>query len=265
MTYSSSNGQWVCTQIKDRNGNYITINYNSAGNISTIVDTLERTVTFNYDGNARLQTITQPWTVGGSSTTHTWATFSYSNITIDTNFSGVYMLWPQDNATMSVLTAVEFADGSHVDFEYSAFGQVNKVKRYASNDTLQSQTRYVYDTPSADVPRVTDRYDWARYWNGDTDGSVAAGEEARTQFTTGLSGGVMTAPDNTVYKEFYSSSTWQRGLTTSTEIWVSSTKQKWTTATWTQDNTSVSYFLNPKVTETNVYDSASNRRAAASL
>lgn len=260
MTYSAANGQWVCTQIKDRNGNYLTINYNSAGNISTIVDTLERIVTFNYDGNSHLQTITQSWTVGGSATTHTWATFTHGNITIDTNFSGVYMLWPQDDTTMSVLTEVSFADGSHVDFEYNAFGQVNKVKGYASDDTLQSQTRYVYDTPSADVPRVTDRYAWARYWNGDTNGSVASGEEARTQFTTGLSGGVMTAPDNTVYKEFYASSGWQRGLTTSTEIWVSSTKEKWTTTSWTQDNTSVSYSLNPRVDETNVYDSASNRR-----
>jgi YD repeat-containing protein len=260
MTYSASNGQWVCTQIKDRNGNYLTINYNSSGNISTIVDTLERTITFNYDGNAHLQTITQLWTVSGSSVTHTWATFSYDNITIDTNFSGVYMLWPQDNATMSVLTEVAFADSTHIEFEYNAFGQVNKVKGYASNDTLQSQTRYIYDTPSADVPRVTDRYDWARYWNGDIDGTVASGEEARTQFTTGFSGGVMTASNNTIYKEFYASSGWQRGLTTSTEIWVSSSKEKWTTASWTQDNTSVSYFLNPRVDETNVYDSASNRR-----
>lgn len=122
------------------------------------------------------------------------------------------MLWPQDGATISVLTEVGFADGSHVDFEYSDFGQVNKVKRYASDDSLQSQSRYVYTSPSGDVPRVTDRYDWARYWNTDTNGSVASGEEARTQFTTGLSGGVMTAPDNTVYKEFYGSSKWQRGL-----------------------------------------------------
>lgn len=62
MTFSSANGQWVCTQIKDRNGNYITINYNGSGNISTIVDTLDRTITFNYDSNAHLQTITQTWT-----------------------------------------------------------------------------------------------------------------------------------------------------------------------------------------------------------
>jgi hypothetical protein len=259
MTYTLSNGQWVCTQVKDRNGNYLTVNYNSAGDISTIVDTLERTITFNYS-SGKLQSITQPWTVGGSSVTHTWASFTHSNITIDTNFSGVYMLWPQDNATMSVLTRITLGDGSYLDFEYNAFGQVNKVKGYASNATLQSQTRFVYDTPTADCPRATDEYEWARYWNGDTDGTVASGEEARTQFTTGISGGIKTTPDNTVYKEFYASSSWERGLTTLTEVWVGTTKEKWATASWTQDSTNVSYFLNPKVTETNVYDDAGNRR-----
>jgi YD repeat-containing protein len=265
MSYSVSNGQWVCTQIKDRNGNYITVNYNGAGNISSVVDTLARTITFNYDSNSHLQTITQTWTVGGSATTHTWATFSHDNKSIDTNFSGVYMLWPQDNTNVSVLTQVGFANGSHVDFEYNDYGQVNKVKRYASTGTgsLQSQTRYVFDSPSDDSPRVTDRYDWAKNWNGDTNGTVASGEEARTQFTTGSSSGVMTTPDNTIYKEFYGSSLYQRGLTTSTEVWVSSSKLKWTSTSWTQDNTSVAYWLNPRVSETNIYDAASNRRRTA--
>jgi YD repeat-containing protein len=37
-------------------------------------------------------------------------------------------------------------------------------------------------------------------------------------------------------------------------------RKKWTTLQWTQDNTGVSYLLNPRVTETNVYDDAGNRR-----
>lgn len=39
-------------------------------------------------------------------------------------------------------------------------------------------------------------------------------------------------------------------------------KQKWTTASWTQDNTNLSYQQNPRVTETNIYDAAGNRRRA---
>ena len=37
-------------------------------------------------------------------------------------------------------------------------------------------------------------------------------------------------------------------------------RQKWTTTAWTQDNTSVAYEVNPRVTETNVYDASGNRR-----
>jgi len=61
MSYTKFENEWQCTQIKDRNGNYITINHNSFGDITTVVDTLGRTITFNYDGNANLATITQAW------------------------------------------------------------------------------------------------------------------------------------------------------------------------------------------------------------
>jgi len=37
-----------CTQIKDRNGNYLSLTYTSGGEISTITDTLGRVLAFNY-------------------------------------------------------------------------------------------------------------------------------------------------------------------------------------------------------------------------
>jgi YD repeat-containing protein len=52
------NTEWRCTQIKDRNGNYVTVNYDWLGHITTITDTLGRVVTFNYDTNANLTSIT---------------------------------------------------------------------------------------------------------------------------------------------------------------------------------------------------------------
>ena len=69
---------------------------------------------------------------------------------------------------------------------------------------------------------------------------------------------VMTAPDGTIYKEYYGTG-WQKGLTTASEVWSGGVRQKWTTRAWTQDNTSVGYQLNPRVTETNVYDVSGNR------
>lgn len=86
----------------------------------------------------------------------------------------------------------------------------------------------------------------------------------------GDSSHTMTTMDGTVYKEFYGTG-YQRGLVTQTEVWGKdnpndqsspSIKQKWTTNTWTQDNTGVSYQTNPRVTETNVFDASGNRRRA---
>ncbi|HLA12147.1 MAG TPA: DUF4214 domain-containing protein [Pyrinomonadaceae bacterium] len=48
MTYAKFNTQWRCTQIKDRNGNYLTVNYSWQGNLSNVTDTLGRVVNFNY-------------------------------------------------------------------------------------------------------------------------------------------------------------------------------------------------------------------------
>ena len=65
-------------------------------------------------------------------------------------------------------------------------------------------------------------------------------------------------------KEYYGTG-WQRGLTTLSEVWSGGVRQKWTTMTWTQDNTSVGYEVNPRVTETNVYDAGGNRRRTVSI
>ena len=84
--------------------------------------------------------------------------------------------------------------------------------------------------------------------------------QVTTQYSVAGDGAcVLTAPDGTIYKEYYGTG-WQKGLTTLSEIWSGGVRQKWTTTAWTQDNTSVGYEMNPRVTETNVYDASGNRR-----
>ena len=84
--------------------------------------------------------------------------------------------------------------------------------------------------------------------------------QVTTQYSVGSDGAcVLTAPDGTVYKEYYGTG-WQRGLTTLSEVWSGGIRKKWTTTAWTQDNPSVAYEVNPRVTETNIYDADSNRR-----
>jgi YD repeat-containing protein len=56
------NNEFRCTEIKDRNGNYISATYNPTnGHLLTITDTLGRTVSFVYDAGDNLQAIRQTW------------------------------------------------------------------------------------------------------------------------------------------------------------------------------------------------------------
>ncbi|MGH9852319.1 MAG: RHS repeat domain-containing protein [Blastocatellia bacterium] len=258
--------EYKCTQIKDRNGNYITINYGAgfaSDQISTIVDTLGRTITFNYDGYATVTSITQTW----SGQTHTWATFAYGTQTIQTNFPGLTLSGASNGSVMSVLKRVGLADGSVYSFEYNTYCQVKTIRRYAPNTSNPAsfpndyfQRAYTtYNLPDntgpaqSDCPRFTTRTDWAYEWNSGVTSTFAPA-------TPNWAWGEVTMPDGTVYKETFATSGWQRGLTTQAETKSGGVAKKWTTFQWTQDNTGVSYRLNPRVFETNVYDDASNRR-----
>jgi YD repeat-containing protein len=235
----------------------------SWGEIKTITDTLGRVLTFNYDGNDNLQSITQTW--GGQ--THEWATFGWGTANIGNNFPGLNNLGP-NSTTIPVLTQVGLPDGSRYNFEYNnSYDMVSKIRHHASDDRLRRQTTYVAPASATDCPRLTERRDWAENWNGDTgDGVATANEEAVTSFAHDADGGCrITLPDGTVQKEYYGSS-WQSGLTTETRSYAtaadanSNSWQKRTVSTWTQDNPNVSYFTHPRVTETNVYDASNNRR-----
>lgn len=259
LNFVTVNSTWRCNQIKDRNGNYVSASYNSWGDVASITDTLSRVINFNYDGYDNLISITQSW----NGQTHQWATFGYdSNYYVGYNFPGLTSYGP-DGSHITVLTQVGLADGSRYNFEYNnTYGQVSTVRYYAADNHQRRYTTYVYSANGSDCPRISERHDWAENWNGDYDDVPAANEEAVTQFAHDQDGACkMTAPDGTAYKEYYGS-TWQSGLTTQSEIWSGGVRQKWTTTTWTQDNTGVSYQTNPRVSETNVYDLSGNRRRA---
>jgi RHS repeat-associated protein len=256
LTFTPSvNGEMRCIRITDRNGNYITINYNSAGFPTSAVDTLERTVNFNYDANLSLTSITQTW----NGQTRSWATFGYGDLYVQTNFPGLTRNGP-NNSYISVLTQVSLTDGSRYGFSYTSWGQVYQITHYAPDGHQWEHTRYNLpldaSTAQADCPRFTERYDYAENWNNEA--------EAVTGYSVDPVGAwsQMTTPDGTVYKELFATSGWQKGLTTGTEVWAGSplVKKKWTTTAWTQDETSVGYQLNPRPYDMSVYDEAGNRR-----
>jgi YD repeat-containing protein len=250
LSFSEISGEYRCVEIKDRNGNYITVNNNALGRISSITDTLGRVINFNYDGNANLISITQAW---NGQPAHQWASFGWGTRNLQSSFSGVALVGTANSTP--VLTQVALNDTSYFTFDYTNSLQVSVIRKYFGT-AERNATSFTYETPGSDAPRLVSSSVSAQNWTG-VNGVPA---QVTTQYGVAADGAcVLTAPDGTVYREYYGSG-WQRGLTTRSEVRVGQTLQKWTTTTWTQDDTSVSYEVNPRVTETNVYDANQNRR-----
>ncbi|HWS53415.1 MAG TPA: Ig-like domain-containing protein, partial [Pyrinomonadaceae bacterium] len=274
MSYRYVGGAFRCVEIGDPNGNTIAVTLDDFGNVTAVTDTLGRVVNFAYDAG-RLQAITQAWrreTAAGTTVTETrnWARFFYADKTVQTNFDGLTPLGAQNGQTFRALTRVRLDDGSSFTFNYTSWGQVNRIAHYAADNRLLNYVSYNLpadaSTPQGDCPRFTEERVWAAFWNGDDDGLPEAGEEAAfvySPFDFAAGEAAQTAPDGTVRKEFYETAGWQRGLTTRTETFAAadlSNPQKWTTHQWTQDDTGLAYRLNPRAEETHVHDSNGNHR-----
>lgn len=255
LTLTYFNGEFHCTEVKDSNGNYITVNYNSLGQITNITDTLTRVINFNYDNNANLLSITQSW---AGQPSHQWASFVWSTRTMQSSFSDASLrgvIGTANGTVVPVITQVALNDTSHFTFEYNNSLQVSELKNYFG--TLErNATTFTYETPAGDAPRLVDSRVSALNWTGIN--NVPA--QVITQYGVAADGAcVMTAPDGTVYKEYYGTG-WQKGLTTLSEVWSGGVRKKWITTAWTQDDTNLSYQKNPRPYDTSVYDEAGNRR-----
>ena len=252
LSFTEINHEFRCTQVKDRNGNYITINNNAQGRISTITDTVGRVITFNYDGNANLTSITQAW---NGQPSHQWVSFGWSTRNMQYPFATDKVIGTAQGQALPVVTQVALNDTSYFTFDYTNALQVLTIKNYFGA-LERNATSFSYETPTNDVPRLFSSSVSAHNWSGYNN----VPSQVTTYFTVAGDGAcAMTAPDGTLYKEFYGTG-WQKGLVTLSEVWTGPTKQKWATTTWTQDNTAVSYQTNPRVTEKNIYDASGNRR-----
>jgi YD repeat-containing protein len=162
----SPDGEFRCVEIKDRNGNYISATYNGNSDISTMTDTLGRTIQFNYDPANYLTSISQSWTADGQPQLHEWARFTYSFLSIRTNFPGLSVQGP-NNTTIPVLKSVTLADDSSYNFEYTSWGQVYQIGQVAADGHQRARTTYNLpqnnSNPQSDCPRFTERTDWAEY------------------------------------------------------------------------------------------------------
>jgi len=283
MDYSWIGGAYRCTKITDRNGNYITVSNNTDGQLTSVTDTLGRVVTINYDSNSRPSSITQNWQASngsGSSTTHTWASFAYTTKTISTSFDSSLLVYgPATSTSITVLDKITYADGSYTKFDYNGYAQIYKVSNYADNDDLLNYEWKDIQSPSSnqtDCPRFTQSKMFAANFNNNSEVTV------NNTFTTGQT---YTLPDTStatgtrieiktpdsngntdalVTKIYAASSGWAEALPALTEDYAteSSTlvKKRTVWSSYTQDDTSQSYIVNPRVTETKISDDSNTKR-----
>jgi len=248
------NSEFRCTQIKERNGNYISATYNMTnGHLLTITDTLGRVIRFDYDTSDNLTSIWQTW----AGVTHNWATFNYGQVYVAPAFGGGLVINGPNNNYTTVLTQVNLHDGSYYTFNYNnSFAQVFRINRYAGDNHLLNYTNYNLNTSAGqtDCPRFTEKREWAENWNNHN--------EVVTTYSVASdnSSSQLTAPNGAIYKELYYTSGWATGLPYQTEVWYGGVRKKYTMITWTQDNTSLVYPKNPRQIDTHIYDELNNHR-----
>jgi len=280
MKYVWIDGAFRCTQIKDRNGNIISATYLLDGRLNTLTDTLGRVLTVNYNTDNLPSSIIQDWFddngKGSSTHTHTWATFTYTDITTDTSFGSLSIVGPPNGVSIKALQKITYPDYSFTKFIYNNYAQVTQVENYAPDQHKLNYTKTNLASVSggqSDCPRFTHTYTWAENFN--------LGQESDTENTapisdsfTGPNGSESTKmvrvtlanhPNNLSNKLHFGVSGWKEGLQIATEDCISvgctgTDRKRWTWTNWTQDNTSLSYILNPRVIESRVGDGTNTKR-----
>jgi len=180
-TNSVSGQQAFPTQITDAQGNYITISYrnNRGPEIQTVTDTMGRVVTFNYDSNNRLISVTAPKM--NNAGIRTVVQLHYKQITLNPNFSG--MTVDASNWNPYVVDAIYYpGTGTGYWFNdadsYSSYGMIAKVLEQrgmswtagadeqgtVSQGTMSKQAVYEYPSSSLSLtdaptyPKLTESW-----------------------------------------------------------------------------------------------------------
>lgn len=291
LTVTSTNGSvlhytWIagayrCDEIKDRNGNYVTVTNSTEGLLTKITDTLGREINVVYDNEFYPTSITQSWKSengSGSASTHTYATFSYTTKTVDTNWDATLNVYgPPDGAVLKVLDKITYADGSSTAFDYNGYLQVQKIRNIAADSSSHVLNYVSTDLDSVsgtqtDCPRFGATRSWVENFNGENETVVTNSLTTGTTYSLpgGLTGSAtridvaMTGhPDGLYTRTYVGESGWQEGLPLATEDCTGtgcSDRKRWTYTAWTQDNTTLGYKLNPRVVESRVGDGSNVKR-----
>ncbi len=288
MNYEWKAGAFRCSQIKDRNGNFVSINHDEQGVLRTVTDTLGRIITVNYDTQLYPTSITQTWKNNngqGTDITHTYATFAYTSLAINTNFTNLTVIGPANGTNLKVLQKVTFPTesngaGPNTTFSYNSWGQVKQINNYAADNHLLNETKINLPAdatnPQTDCPRFTETQIKTENFNLDSNNqpqAIVINNSITPNQTYNVGGHSGTAtkievsmtgdPYGAVTRSYVGSSGWQEGLPIATEDLVMETiltQKRWTWTNYTQDDTSKSYILNPRVTQSKIGDTGSTKR-----
>jgi hypothetical protein len=283
MSYDWKAGAFRCSQIKDRNGNYITIEHDEQGLLKKVTDTLGRIITVNYDAQLDPVSIKQTWQNGngeGSNVEHTWASFTYGAIPISADFGTMGRMGPQNGTTLKVLNKISYADNSSTRFDYNSYGQVWGISNYAADQTTEFNRIAVnLETVSgaqSDCPRFTQTKTKIYDPNGPIETVVNNSFQPNQPYSVpgnmpGASGSatlievsMQNHPNASVSRTFVNASGWKEGLPIVTEDLANEgqglQRKRWTWTNYTQDDENLSYVQNPRVTETKVGDETNTKR-----
>lgn len=224
-------GYVLPTQVKDRNGNYITVNYTGTGQqISSIVDTVGRTVSFSYNTDGTLASISKS---GFGNASRTW-TFSYTSLTLSYSFASSLTVTAPSSA--KVLSSITFPNSTVQTFSYNGYGELTEVDLKSSSSALRGKVLVAWESAPGGG------------WTTSPTPASVGNNDGTTTNTWSLSFGsyttTVTDPNSTATTtSFINSGSWNDGLPSQQQI--GSTAIKTTTNSWGQDSSS----LNPRLTQ----------------
>jgi RHS repeat-associated protein len=157
LPFPSNAGLFRPVWIKDVNGNYISIAYVSGHDqfIYQISDTLGRVITFNYDAQNHLTSLSQLVHPSGS---QTYVTFQWGTATLNYAFAAPLNVigTASSGSTINVITGCTYPNGTGYRFTYGDWGIINKIEDLSAGSTPVTRSYISYDYPLASAGALGD-------------------------------------------------------------------------------------------------------------
>ncbi len=177
---------------------------------------------------------------------------------------------PANAASVNVLSNCAYANSTGYTFTYGDWGLVDKITRVTANGTARSYVRYDY--PAASAGALSDRptYQHQIVSSDGTSSSEISWTYAVTKSGSMVSSISITDPTTTTSTARKTTTTnlitsgVQTGLASSVMVSAGSTTLRTVTNTWTQDSSSTTSAINPRVltSQTSLSDSGQSSQVA---